>query len=57
MDVNPMTEWRQERPSWCPHTDCLFRRRAMDDMCSDCVCELGRYATALHSDGRESGDR
>lgn len=28
-----MTEWKQERPSWCPHTDCLFRFRVMDDMC------------------------
>lgn len=25
--------WKQERPSWCPHPDCLFRRRAMDDIC------------------------
>ena len=26
-------EWKQERPSWCPHKDCQFLRRAMDDMC------------------------
>ncbi len=25
--------WTQERPAWCPHTDCLFRRRAMDAVC------------------------
>lgn len=25
--------WKQERPSWCPHTDCLFKRRVMDGMC------------------------
>lgn len=28
-----MTEWEQERPEWCPHLDCLFRRRAMDSIC------------------------
>lgn len=28
-----MTEWRQERPSWCPHETCVFRRRVMDDAC------------------------
>jgi len=28
-----MTTWKQERPSWCPHSDCLFVRRAMDAMC------------------------
>jgi len=28
-----MTEWKQERPSWCPHKSCLFKRRAMDDAC------------------------
>lgn len=25
--------WEQERPTWCPHTDCLFRRRAQDAVC------------------------
>ena len=25
--------WKQERPTWCPHTDCLFRRRVTDDLC------------------------
>jgi len=25
--------WRQERPSWCPHKDCLFKRRALDSLC------------------------
>lgn len=29
---NPQT-WKQERPSWCPHTDCNHRRRAMDNAC------------------------
>ena len=27
------TEWKQERPKWCPHQDCLFQRRIMDEMC------------------------
>ena len=25
--------WKQERPAWCPHPDCLFVRRAMDAIC------------------------
>ncbi len=28
-----MTEWKQERPTWCLHQDCQFLRRAMDGMC------------------------
>jgi len=29
-----MTEiWKQERPPWCPHEDCVFRRRVMDKIC------------------------
>lgn len=24
---------RQERPSWCPKLDCLFKRRVMDSIC------------------------
>ena len=28
-----MTEWRQERPTWCPHTDCGFLRRSQDALC------------------------
>ena len=27
------TEYRQERPTWCPHQDCLFKRRVMDSIC------------------------
>lgn len=30
--AEPMT-WLQERPAWCPHTDCIFRRRAQDAIC------------------------
>lgn len=25
--------WKQERPSWCPHSDCIFKRRTMDAIC------------------------
>ena len=27
------TVYRQERPAWCPHQDCLFRRRVTDAAC------------------------
>ena len=26
-------EWKQERPNWCPHNDCLFKRRCQDAFC------------------------
>ena len=25
--------WKQERPTWCPHTDCEFQRRVQDAIC------------------------
>lgn len=25
--------WKQERPAWCPHNDCIFKRRLMDEAC------------------------
>ena len=28
-----MTEWKQERPNWCPHQDCIFKIRTQDAMC------------------------
>ena len=28
-----MTTYKQERPSWCPHQDCIFQRRALDSIC------------------------
>lgn len=28
-----MTEWKQERPSWCPYQDCIFARRVQDSIC------------------------
>ena len=32
--------WKQERPSWCPHPDCVFVRRAMDAICVGHLPEL-----------------
>ena len=26
-------EWKQERPSWCPNQDCIFKRRVQDAFC------------------------
>ncbi len=26
-------KWKQERPSWCPHSDCGFRMRVQDAIC------------------------
>jgi hypothetical protein len=31
--------WRQERPTWCPHNSCIFRRRAMDSICGGELAE------------------
>ncbi len=25
--------WKQERPTWCLHKECLFKRRVMDAIC------------------------
>jgi len=33
MAMSTRVTWRQERPSWCPHKDCLFKRRAVDSLC------------------------
>lgn len=26
-------EWKQERPEWCKHDDCIFKRRVQDSIC------------------------
>ena len=32
--INPEREiWRQERPGWCPHSDCGFRICSQDSIC------------------------
>lgn len=28
-----MSLWKQERPAWCTHKDCRFKRRAQDALC------------------------
>lgn len=33
-------EYKQERPSWCPHTDCVFRRRVLDSACAGVLPEI-----------------
>jgi len=27
------TQYKQEKPSWCPHESCKFLRRVQDDLC------------------------
>lgn len=29
-----MAEWKQERPTWCPHDDCTFVFRVQDVACA-----------------------
>ena len=31
--------WKQERPSWCPHPNCLFVRRVQDSICGGNLSE------------------
>ncbi len=40
-----MAKWKQERPDFCPHNDCLFKRRAMDNMC------VGNLPEPIEHDG------
>ncbi|KKN31810.1 hypothetical protein LCGC14_0820000, partial [marine sediment metagenome] len=44
-------QWTQERPRWCPHTDCVFQRRAMDAMCG------GELPESTEHDGGENTHR
>jgi hypothetical protein len=32
-------EWKQDRPKWCPHKDCVFQRRAVDSICAGQLSE------------------
>lgn len=43
--------WQQDRPTWCPHTDCLFRRRSMDAICG------GELPTSADHDGTPNTHR
>jgi len=31
--MSEQQQWKHERPSWCPHGDCEFLRRAQDALC------------------------
>lgn len=47
-----MTEaWKQDRPKWCPHETCIFKRRAMDSICA------GQLPTPVPHDGDENTHR
>ena len=39
------TVWKQERPTWCKHKDCLFKKRHQDRMCGGCLPEEIDYET------------
>ncbi len=39
-------EYKQERPDWCPKSDCLFKRRAGENLCGGCLPQPVKH---LHS--------
>ena len=43
--------WKQERPAWCPHQDCVFCRRSQDALCG------GRLPKPEPHDGDENTHR
>jgi hypothetical protein len=43
--------WAQERPAWCPHTDCAFRVRSQDSIC------IGQLPRSTDHDGVENTHR
>jgi len=43
--------WKQERPGWCPHQDCIFSRRSQDALCG------GRLPKPEPHDGDENTHR
>lgn len=48
---NTEAAWQQERPSWCPHSDCGFLVRSQDAIC------IGKLPTAQMHDGIENTHR
>ncbi len=46
-----MAEWKQERPMWCPHTECVFGIRSQDSLC------VGRLPIPADHDGVENTHR
>ncbi len=47
----PPQGWKQERPTWCPHQDCVFSRRSQDALCG------GRLPKPEPHDGDENTHR
>ena len=47
----PPRGWKQERPTWCPHQDCVFSRRSQDALCG------GRLPKPEPHDGDENTHR
>jgi len=46
--------YKQERPNWCPHKDCIFKRRAIDDICGG---DLPKEQCGITSDGHQNNHR
>jgi len=46
-----MGDWKQERPMWCPNTECLFRMRSQDSLC------VGELPVPLQHDGIDNTHR
>ena len=46
-----LSEWKQERPAWCPHGDCGFVFRVQDAVCS------GRLPVSEEHDGVDNTHR
>ena len=46
-----VTEWKQERPDWCPHITCQFIFREMDAAC------CGKLPTPEPHDGDTNSHR
>jgi len=45
------SSWLQERPEWCPHTECIFRRRVLDSICG------GELPATVEHDGDQNTHR
>lgn len=41
--------WKQEMPDWCPHRDCLFLRRAMDNICGGKLPKLEPHGEGFNT--------
>lgn len=48
-----VAEWKQERPEWCPYTDCNFLFRSMDSICAG---RLPKPESHDDADGKSMGE-